>query len=237
MNKCIAILGAGTGLGASLAREYGRKGYAIALVARSLTYPQQLAQELASQGITVEVFSVDLRNASAVKYAIAAIQERFGFIETLYYGPNAAEAFKPAYGLTVDDVKEKVELFLYGLVAAVEAVLPAMRTAKTGNILVALGGSAAIGLPFMSGPGPALAAARNYLYSLHGELASQGIYVGMLTLSAMIKNSHWHRALASGAIEIQLPPGFEIPEVEPAFLAQTLIKLTEERNTAELVYP
>ncbi|MEE3627514.1 SDR family NAD(P)-dependent oxidoreductase [Nitrospirillum sp. BR 11752] len=237
MTKSIAILGAGPGLGASLARTYGKQGYAVALVARRAAALEAMVAQLSGEGITAAAFTANLRDPVEVTAAMADIQSRFGDIETLYYGPSAPEVFVPAFSLAPDDVKAKTELFLYGLVAAVQAVLPGMRRAKAGTILVALGGSAAVGLPFMSGPGPALAAARNYLHSLHGELANEGIYVGMLTLSAVIRQSAWHAGLISGDIKIDLPPGFAIPEIEPSDLAQMLWQLAEARQAPELVYP
>jgi len=235
--KCIAILGAGPGLGLALARRYGKDGYAVALVGRRAEVLQAQSRQLGAEGVTAQGFQADLREPAQVSAVVAEILSRFGRIDVLYYGPNAPEAFVPASLLSVDDVKDKVELFLYGLVAAVGAVLPAMQAQQQGAILVGLGGSAAVGLPFMSGPGPALAGARNYLYSLHGELASQGIYVGMLTLSAVIQHSGWQEGIQSGRIPLNLPPGFQIPEVSPDVLAGLLQHAAQARSGPELTYP
>jgi NADP-dependent 3-hydroxy acid dehydrogenase YdfG len=236
MKKCIAILGAGPGLGTALAHKYGKEGYAVALVARRLEPLQALVSQLTKEGVVAQAFTADLRDPSAVATTISNIQSHFGGIETLYYGPNAPEVFVPAASVGIEALKEKVELFLYGLVAAVASALPTIR-AQRGAILVGLGGSAAVGLPFMSGPGPALAGARNYLYSLHGELATESVYVGMLTLSAVIKKSGWHAGILSGSIQMNLPPDFQIPEVDPAVLADLLHHATQTRQIAELVYP
>lgn len=235
--KCIAILGAGPGLGRGLARKYGKEGHAVALVARRMEPLQALAEQLAAEGITAKAYTADLRDPQAVAAALADIQGDWGAVDTLYYGPNAPEVFVPAATVSVEAVRDKVELFLYGLVAAVGAVLPGMRARQQGSILVGLGGSAAMGMPFMSGPGPALAGARNYLYSLHGELAPEGIYVGMLTLSAVIQHSGWHTGIQSGAIPLNLPPGFQIPEVSPDALAGMLHSAAQTRQVPELVYP
>lgn len=237
MTKCIAILGAGPGLGVSLARRYGNEGYAAALVARRAEPLAAMAAQLQTEGIPAAAFVADLRDPVQVGAALAAIQSRYGTVDTLYYGPSAPETFVPAFSLAPEQVKAKTELFLYGLVAAVQAVLPDMRERRAGSILVALGGSAAIGLPFMSGPGPALAAARNYLHSLHGEVAAEGVHVGMLTLAAVIRNSAWQSAMASGAIKVDLPPGFQIPEIDPAELAGMLWEMAQACQVSELVYP
>ncbi|MCQ4160795.1 SDR family NAD(P)-dependent oxidoreductase [Roseomonas sp. GC11] len=237
MAHCTAILGAGPGLGTALARQYGREGHAVALVARRAGPLAALAARLTEEGITATAFPADLRDPEEVASVLAAIEALHGAIGTLYYGPSLPETFIPAFSLSVATVKEKMELFLYGLIAAVGAVLPGMRARGRGSILAGLGGSAAVGLPFMSGPGPALAAARNYLHALHGELAPEGIHVGMLTLSAVIRGSGWQEGMASGAIRIDLPPGFTIPEVDPEALATMLRQWAETRAAAELIYP
>jgi hypothetical protein len=51
-------------------------------------------------------------------------------------------------------------------------------------------------IPDCSGPGPALAAQRNYLASLHAELADTGVCLGMLYIGATIENSAFHTSLA-----------------------------------------
>lgn len=238
MKKSIVILGAGPGLGIALARRYGHDGYSVALVARRLQPLQAISEQLSAEGVTVQVFTADFRNPEEVIGVLSEIQARFGSVDTLYYGPNAPETFVPASTLSIEAIKDKVELFLYGLVASVNAVLPSMRAQGHGAILVGLGGSASVGLPFMSGPGPALSGARNYLYSLYGELAAEGIYVGMLRLSAVIKNSGWQTGIQSGAIPMSLPPGFVIPEVDAAVLADMLYSAAHnDQKVPELVYP
>ena len=49
--KTIAIFGAGTGLGASVARRYGKAGFRVALVARNAQSLDQRVSELSAQGI------------------------------------------------------------------------------------------------------------------------------------------------------------------------------------------
>jgi hypothetical protein len=47
----------------------------------------------------------------------------------------------------------------------------------------------------MSGPAPAQEAARNYLYSLRGKIAGEGVHVGMVTISASITGNAYHLAM------------------------------------------
>lgn len=89
----------------------------------------------------------------------------------------------------------------------------------------------------MSGPGTAMTATRNYLYSLHGELAAEGIYVGMVTITAVVKHSAYHQALQSGTVKLELPEGVEIAKADPAELAKQLWYQSQHQGVAEIVYP
>ena len=83
-------------------------------------------------------------------------------------------------------------LTFYALLDLVAQFLPSMLDRGDGAVLTAQGASSVRGLPHMSGPGPAQAAQRNYLQSLHAEVRDQGIYVGMLYVGAVIEDSAFH---------------------------------------------
>ena len=51
MSKVIAVFGAGTGLGVSVARRFGREGYRVALVARRAEQLTALVTTLGAEGI------------------------------------------------------------------------------------------------------------------------------------------------------------------------------------------
>jgi short-subunit dehydrogenase len=237
MDKTIAIFGAGTGLGASVARRFGREGYRAALVGRRSGPLDALVAELAAEGIEAAAFPADLTQTSAVRGLVAAIMKRFGRIDVLEYAPISPTAFTPAMELTADALKDLVSLYLLTPVELVQAVLPQMLERGDGGILVGHGLSAVEGTPFMSGVGPVMAAARNYLYSLHGELAGKGVYVGTLAIAAMIDRSESHRALADGQLSFDLPGGAAIPTVDPDELAEQYWNLLGKRDRVELVHP
>ena len=126
-------------------------------------------------------------------------------------------------------------LSFYTLVALVREFLPHMLDQGDGAILTAQGASSLQGLPNMSGPGPAQAAQRNYLQSLHAEVAEKGVYVGMLYVGAAIENSAFHtemeKAKAAGE------PVWEMPTVDPAHLADLLWTMHARREQLEATYP
>ena len=237
MDKTIAVFGAGTGLGASVARRFGREGFQVALVGRRPGPLEDLVAVLAAEGIEAAAFPADLTAVSAVPALVAAITKHFGRIDVVEYAPMAPAAFIPAAQLTAGMLRDLVSLYLLTPVEVVQAVLPAMLERGDGGILIGHGLSAVEGTPYMSGVGPVMAAARNYLYSLNGEVADKGVYAGTLTVAAMIERSESHQALTSGELSLGLPEGVSLPTVDPDDLAEQCWNLLSKRDRVELIYP
>jgi short-subunit dehydrogenase len=126
-------------------------------------------------------------------------------------------------------------LAVYSLLALVQQFLPHMIEKGSGAILTAQGASTVQGLPNMSGPGPAQAAQRNYLQSLHAEMADKGVYVGMLYIGAIIENSAFHiQTLEEKNAGASRNWG---PAVNPAHLADLLWNMHSAKSPAETTYP
>lgn len=68
----LAIVGAGRGLGAAVARRFGREGFAIALVSRDQTKLDAMAAELADGGVTARGYSADVRDAASLEAALTS---------------------------------------------------------------------------------------------------------------------------------------------------------------------
>ena len=231
----IAIFGAGTGLGLALARRFGREGYRVALVGRTRSTLDGLAATLADEGVETAAFTADLRDLDQVDVALAGIGERFGSIDVVAYSPISTETFVPAADLDTTTLQANVDLLLHAPVHIVQQVLPDMVAAGDGAILVTHGGTAVRPAPGMSGVGPVMAATRNYLHSLHGEVAGQGVYVGTLVVSAMILGSAAAERVASGAVV--LPDGVVVPSVTSDELAEVYWQMVRDRDRVESLYP
>ncbi|MGC4938264.1 SDR family NAD(P)-dependent oxidoreductase [Kribbella sp. DT2] len=233
MTKTIAIFGAGSGLGAATARRFGREGYAVALVARRREPLEVLAAALAAEQVEAAVFTADLADPSGVSALIDSIVERFGRLDVVEYAPIGAEVpFVPAAELTADRLRGLVDLYLSTPVEIARAVLPEMIRRGEGGFLLGQGLSAVIPSPGMSGAGPVMAAARNWIHSLNGELADQGVYAGTLTVAAWIDGSAGHRAASAGD-----PTLGGNPVVDPADLADQYWDLLTRRDRVEQIFP
>src|ERR687888_903708 len=235
MPRSIAVFGAGPGLGRAVAHRYAQGGYDVVLVARRRQPLGALAEELAGAGARAHVITADLSDPDAVPALAERVRAAVGDLDAFYYAPTPADGFVAAAALTPQRAQAFMPLAVCSLLALVQQFLPHMLEQGAGAILTAQGASTVQGPPNMSGPGPAQAAQRNYLQSLHAEVADKGVFVGMLYIGAIIENSAFHtqieEAKGTGA-------GTNWgPTVDPARLADLLWNMHSARGEAEASYP
>jgi len=192
MRKSIAVFGAGPGLGQAVAHRYAQQGYDVVLVARRRQSLGEIAQDLADTGVNVHILIADLSDPNGVPALAEQVRSVTGELDSLYYAPTPAQGFVSATELTPQRAQDFMPIIFYSLVALVQQFLPRMIEKRSGAILTAQGASTLQGLPYLSGSGPAQAAQRNYLQSLHAEVADKGVFVGMLYVGALIENSAFH---------------------------------------------
>jgi len=237
MPRSIAVFGAGPGLGQAVARRYAQEGYEIVLVGRRRQPLDALAQDLIDRGASAHAIAADLSDTEAVPALAEQIRAAVGDPDAFYYAPTPGDGFVPAAGLTPQRAQAFMPLVFYSLVALVQQFLPHMVEQGDGAILTAQGASTVRGLPNMSGPGPAQAAQRNYLQSLHAEMAGKGVYVGMLYIGTIIENSAFHTYIEQSKTANPVTGRDWGPTVSPAHLAQLLWNMHKAKGEAEAKYP
>ena len=183
----LAIVGAGPGLGAAVARRFGREGFAIALVSRDQTKLDAMAAELADGGVTARGYSADVRDAASLEAALAAAAEDLGRISVLQYSPLPSRSYlEPVLDLTPELALEALRFSALGLITAARAVLPAMRAAGDGTIIVINGGTSVKARAGFSGTSVAFPAESAYGEMLHDALADEGVRVVQLVIPGSI---------------------------------------------------
>ena len=122
----IAIVGAGPGLGAAVARRFGAEGFNIALLARSQERVDALAAELTSSGLTAAGYTTDVRKPDALAGALQRAADDLSTIEVLQYSPVPQPEFMhTVLETTIGDLTSAVEFSIYGPVTACSRSCPA----------------------------------------------------------------------------------------------------------------
>lgn len=75
MKKTIAIMGAGPGLGLSIAKKFGANGFQVALISRNEEKLNTLVQELQALNIEAAAFPADVYNKEQVATAFDNIKK------------------------------------------------------------------------------------------------------------------------------------------------------------------
>jgi len=181
----VAIVGAGPGLGLAVARRFGREGADVALIARTPAKLDRLAAELARDQVAAAGFPADIGEPDQLTTALAAARERFGDPGVLVFNPSVTVEGKPSE-VAHDDLVQAFRVGVASLLVAVKAVLPAMRSAGQGTVLVTGSGLALRPFPPMAAIAVAKAGVRSLALSLAAELAPVGIHVATVTIQGVM---------------------------------------------------
>jgi NAD(P)-dependent dehydrogenase (short-subunit alcohol dehydrogenase family) len=220
----LAIVGAGPGLGASIARRFGREGYRVAVLSRNPERLAALAGQLRRDGVDARPYPADVLEPQTLHDALTRAAGELGGIDMLEYSPAPAPADQAgplaavgAVDLTVDAVARQVEYYLYGGITAVQAVLPSMIDRGSGTIVVSTGASSGpVVHPPFANIAAASAALRNWTLNLHAALAPTGVYAAHVAIAAWI--------------------GHGGPKSQPDTIAESYWQLVQDRGQAELFY-
>lgn len=183
----IAIIGAGPGLGAAVARRFGREGFSVALIARDQSKLDTMVAELGSAGVTAQGYSADVRVPTELEDALGRAATDLGPISVLQYSPLPSRDYlKPVLDLTPELALEAVQFSLLGLIHAVRAVLPSMRKSGQGSIILINGGTSVKARAGFAGTSVAFPAESAYGEMLHEALENEGVRVMQLVIPGAI---------------------------------------------------
>ena len=182
-NKVLVVVGAGPGVGASVAHRFGREGYDVALIARSSETLERLGAELQEAGVTAGWAPVDITDAEALTAAIGRFGQHLGHIDALHFNPSVFRHRDPLH-LTATELLEDLHVGVAALLTAVQAARPAM----PAGARITVTGSMAADHPWHEACslGVQKAALRNLVRSLDTTLAPEGIRAMSLTVKGTL---------------------------------------------------
>ena len=131
MKKVWLITGCSTGFGRELAKEVLAKGYNAAVAARNTDDVKDIVERYPETAIAIRL---DVTVAAEINAAVKTTLEKFGQIDVLVN--NAGIGYFAAIEESEDEpVRRMFEINIFGLAKMIQAVLPVMRTQRSGHIL------------------------------------------------------------------------------------------------------
>ena len=177
------IVGAGSGLSASLTRLLRKEGLTVALAARDSAKLSGLCKETGAIA-----FSCDATDASAVDQLFTNVEKAQGAPDVVIY--NASFRTRgPFVDLIAEDVQRALQISVFGAFLVAQQATRRMLTKQHGALLFT-GASASVkgyaqSAPFAMGK----FALRGLAQSLARELSPQGIHVAHFVIDGAIRSA------------------------------------------------
>ena len=140
-NEVVVITGASAGLGRATAREFGRSGAKVGLIARGIDGLEAAKREIESAGGNALVLPLDVADPNALEEAASSVERELGPID-IWVNNAMASVFSPVKEMQAEEYKRVTEVtylgVVYGTLAALKRMLPRDRgmIVQVGSALV-----------------------------------------------------------------------------------------------------
>jgi NAD(P)-dependent dehydrogenase (short-subunit alcohol dehydrogenase family) len=207
-NSVMLVTGASSGIGAATARAAGAAGARVVLAARRDERVRALAEELPD----ARAVACDVTDADQLAQAVQTAVDAFGRIDVLVN--NAGQGLHvPLEDVDAADFRAVLDLNVVAPLAAMQAVIPIMRSQGAGSIVNVSSGTTLVVRPG-AGAYAASKAALNMLSSVARlELADAGIAVS--TVYPFITTTEFHQSLRAGELQATTSPEEVLPDLRP----------------------
>jgi short-subunit dehydrogenase len=175
-NRVALVTGASSGIGRALSMRLASEGCRVGLVARRADLLDELAGRIRNAGGNCAVASADVSDRADMRAAALLIRDELGPIDFLIAnaGVGTPTILDP---LNVADVERMFQVNVFGVIYAIEAVLPEMLRRKEGHICAVSSLAAFKGLPGESAYCATKAAVNTYLEGLRIQLRDHNVAV------------------------------------------------------------
>jgi NAD(P)-dependent dehydrogenase (short-subunit alcohol dehydrogenase family) len=185
-NEVVVITGASAGLGRAAAREFGRHGAKVGLVARGVDGLEAAKREIETRGGSALVLPLDVADADAMENAAESVERQFGPID-IWVNNAMASVFSPVKEMKAEEYKRVTEVTYLGVVYGTLAALKRMLRRDRGTIVQV--GSALVyrSIPLQSAYCAAKHAIAGFTDSLRCELIhdNSNVRVTMVQMPAL----------------------------------------------------
>ncbi|MBD2741614.1 SDR family oxidoreductase [Coleofasciculus sp. FACHB-1120] len=128
------ITGASSGIGKATALAFAKAGFHVALVSRSESKLEAVAEAARKTGVTAKAYALDLADIEQVREKVAAIADSFGPIDVLVN--NAGMGYTGEIMSTpLSEWQQVIDLNLTSAFQCIQGILPSMRDRGSGIII------------------------------------------------------------------------------------------------------
>jgi short-subunit dehydrogenase len=185
-NEVVVITGASAGVGRATAREFGRHGLSVGLIARNQARLETTKREIEEAGGRALVLPLDVADAKAIEDATQRVEDELGPID-IWVNNAMTSVFSPIEQMTPEEFKRVTEVTYLGYVYGTLSALKRMRPRNRGTIVQVGSALAYRSIPLQSAYCAAKHAIAGFTDSLRCELVHQKsrIHVTMVQMPAL----------------------------------------------------
>jgi NAD(P)-dependent dehydrogenase (short-subunit alcohol dehydrogenase family) len=223
------ITGASAGIGRATAREFARRGDAIALLARNEDALAAAAREVRDLGGRAIAIPTDVADAEQVEAAAERATRELGEID-VWVNVAMAAILAPFWEIEPDEFRRTTEVTYLGQVYGTMAALKRMRPRDAGTIVQVGSALAYRGIPLQSAYCGAKHAIRGFTDSLRTELMHEKSGVQITTVHLPALNT-----TQFGLVRTRMPrkPRPVAPVFQPEVAARAIVWASEHPKRRE----
>lgn len=187
MKPVCLVVGAGAGIGGTVAARFAQEGYHAVLCRRSdLDGLNRLVDAIKSDGGEASGCLLDVSAPNAIEDLIASIEADVGPIEVVVYNLGAQIGDRTLADTSAKAFEMCWRLGTFGLYRVASAVCPLMEARGTGTILVTSSTAAMRGNAGQHAHAAAMGGRRMLCQSLNAQFASKGIHVVHIVIDGAV---------------------------------------------------
>src|SRR5438067_2260540 len=171
-NEVVVITGASAGGGRATAREFGRRGASVGLIARGTERLETAKREINEAGGKALVLPLDVADPEQIEKAAERVEAELGPID-IWVNNAMASVFSPIEEMTTEEFKRVTEVTYLGFVYGTLSALKRMRRRDRGTIVQVGSALAYRSIPLQSAYCAAKHAVAGFTDSLRCELIHQ----------------------------------------------------------------
>ncbi|GIU29560.1 YciK family oxidoreductase [Shewanella colwelliana] len=137
-DKTILVTGAGDGLGRAAALAYAEHGATVILLGKTVKKLEAVYDEIEQAGCpTPAIVPLDLKGASEQNYIDMAetIEQQFGHLDGLLHNASMLGVLGPFEHISMDSVKEVLQVNLVAEIMLTKALLPVMKKSPLASLV------------------------------------------------------------------------------------------------------
>ncbi len=185
-SEVVVVTGASAGVGRAVAREFGKHGAKVALLARNEEGLEAARKEIEAAGGQALPIPTDVSDYDQVEAAARRVEEEFGPID-VWVNDAIAVIFAPFKEIEPEDFKRSTEVCYLGAVYGTKAALRRMLSRDRGTIVQVGSALSYRAIPLQSAYCGAKHALRGFTDSVRTELMhdKSNVHITMVQLPAV----------------------------------------------------